>query len=84
MIDENFAVWVGNLTDATLNLEPGELFGFGRGTWEAKQVRSHLRQPTLLSQCAISALYTVGSFIFMCMHTTSCLNAINCGVLTVS
>ena len=60
VIDENFAVWVGNLTDATLKLEPGELFGFGRGAWEEKQVRRHLRQPTLLSsqysQCAINLI----------------------------
>ena len=43
LIDETFGVWVGNLTDADITLEPGELFGFGRGSYEQKEVRAPLR-----------------------------------------
>lgn len=51
VIDDNFCVWVGNLLDAELKLQPTELFGFGKGSYEEKQVGRCLRfavVPTLL------------------------------------
>ncbi|CAK9036023.1 unnamed protein product [Durusdinium trenchii] len=42
-VDENYHIWLGNLTDADVTLEAGELFGFGRGAYEQKEVRRNLR-----------------------------------------
>ena len=41
-ITTDFAIHVGNTTDADITLEPGELFGFGRGVYEQKQIRAGL------------------------------------------
>ncbi|CAK9096397.1 FO synthase subunit 1, partial [Durusdinium trenchii] len=38
-IDETFGIWLGNLTDADITVQAGELFGFGRGSYEQKEVR---------------------------------------------
>lgn len=41
-IDETFGIWLGNLTDADITVQAGELFGFGRGSYEQKEVRAFL------------------------------------------
>ena len=38
-IGEDFSIYVGNSTDSELVLEAGELFGFGRGIFEQREVR---------------------------------------------
>lgn len=50
VICDSFAVWLGNTTDADMTLEAGELFGFGRGTYEHKVVGNPLscHTPTML------------------------------------
>lgn len=38
IISDTYEVWIGNTTDAALNLTCGELFGFGTGLFEPKAV----------------------------------------------
>ncbi len=38
IIDDQYQLWIGNLTDSHLDLQPGELFGFGRGSFTQKIV----------------------------------------------
>lgn len=38
-ITDDFAVWVGNTSDAELALDSCELFGFGRGVFDRKPIR---------------------------------------------
>ena len=37
-IGNDFSIYVGNTTDTEISLTAGELFGFGRGTFEQKVV----------------------------------------------
>ena len=34
LVDEKYNVWLGNLTDANLQLHAGELLGFGAGSFK--------------------------------------------------
>ena len=34
LVDEQYNVWLGNLTDVSLALHAGELFGFGTGQFK--------------------------------------------------
>ena len=38
MVSDKYEVWLGNLGTAVLDLEPGELFGFGTGSYETSVV----------------------------------------------
>ena len=42
VIGDDFSIWVGNTSDAAITLAAGELFGFGRGVYEQKQVSADL------------------------------------------
>ena len=48
-IDESFAIWIGNLTDADCTYEAMDLFGFGRGSFEVKEVRHELTKFVLFN-----------------------------------
>ena len=48
VISDDHSVWIGNTTDASLTVSPGELFGFGRGSYEQKAVSPCLSLPQLL------------------------------------
>ncbi|CAK9066087.1 unnamed protein product [Durusdinium trenchii] len=38
-ITQDFSLFIGNTSDAELALDAGELFGFGRGTFDQKEIR---------------------------------------------
>ena len=39
---QDWSVYIGNTTDADITFEAMELFGFGRGTFQQKEVRTKL------------------------------------------
>ena len=56
IIGNDFSIWIGNTSDAHLDLK-GELFGFGRGTYEEKIV-SNSRD---IGDCIVSNEKPAGS-----------------------
>ena len=58
MIDESYVLWIGNLTDADCTYEAMELFGFGRGAFELKEVRHNLtlKEPHVLCSSRLNPL----------------------------
>ena len=38
VLTSTFDLWIGNQTDAQVNLTPGELFGFSTGSYEKVRV----------------------------------------------
>lgn len=41
-IGDDWSLWLGNLTDAQMELKAGELFGFNKGVFEEKIVSAAL------------------------------------------
>ena len=47
VISDDYSLWIGNTSDASLTVSAGELFGFGRGSYEQKAVSPCLSLPQL-------------------------------------
>ena len=66
IIGADFSVWVGNTQDTPMTLPAGELFGFGRGTYEQKEIRDALsenKQTINTNGCCLSCWWVFGCFV---------------------